>query len=212
LGGDTADIYYAYQQATDDAIYYATYSRADSIRRIERYDRDSGEIIPIANSATLPMLSPDGEHILYLGLNPDTGSRSLWIASALDGSDKIELIAEGTYPDIDLPMFSDDGKYIYFTVLEPIEEASRQLFDMLLGAYPVRAHGNHVVPAVWYQMQVDGSNVEKITSVPTITLFSDIKNETIGFITSTGFYIVEGIGVQPIVQSRAIRSFVWLSD
>jgi len=212
LGNDEPDIYYAYQQGTDTAIYYVTYTRTDPTRHIDRYDRDTGDVTRIAESATLPILSPDGQYLAYVKLNPEDGSRSLWLANGADGAPIRELIAEDTYADIDLPVFSPDGETLYFVVLEPQSEASLNPFDRLVGTQRVYAHGSHDVPATWYQMSIIEGDATPVTTEAEITIFADQHNNNLGFMNNTGFYVVDDDNLRQIISSRALRSFVWLPD
>lgn len=212
VGNDAPDVYYAYQQANADAIYYVTYTRTNQTRNIERFDRDTGAITRIAESATLPILSADGNLLTYLKLNTDDGARSLWLADGQTGDPIRELIPENTYPDIDLPVFSPDGETLYFVVLEPQDEASLTPFDVLMGAQKIYAHGSHDVPATWYQIPISGGEATPITTESAITIYADQHNDTLGFVNTTGFYVVEDDIIRPIIESRTMRSFVWLPE
>jgi hypothetical protein len=206
LGDDVTDVYYAYPQWSGDFLYYAVYERANATQRIERFDLQEQTTMMIAPRATLPVASPDGSFVAYLALNPHTGRRSIRVADA-EGQHTVELVGEYTFSDIDLPMFSGDGQWVYFTVLDM---PAPSLLSILVGSSRAYAHGNHLVPARWYRVPATGGQAEIVTSNPDVTLFGSLYGDLLGYVSSTGFSVIRDQGAQQIVQSRAMRSFVWL--
>jgi hypothetical protein len=157
----------------------------------------------------LPALAPDGLTVAWLSVNPQTQANSLWVSS---GGAPVQLIAETAFPDLDHPLFSDDGKWVYFSVIETKQAGHVDPFG--LGVRPAvaheMAHGNHNLPARWYRVPVTGGKPEALTLEAKPIRAGDLNQELIGFVSDTGFYIARSQTVTEIIRSRALGSIAWL--
>jgi hypothetical protein len=207
LGDDRAGAYYAHPQLTAGALYYELHQPAAGVRRIERYDPDTRRISLLADGATLPLAGSAG--VAYFRLNPNTQARSLWLA-APDGNHR-ELVAEGTFSDMDTPVFAPDGRAIYFTV--PAEAPGQSWLERAFGARSASAHGNHSLPARWQRLDLSPPAIgtaQPVAGEPSVTLDAAFNGATLGIVGPEGFSIIERGRHRLIVRSRAMRSFVWL--
>lgn len=210
LGGETSATYYANPQQGGESIVYAVYDRAAQTRCIERYNTRTGAIERIADDAVMPVVSADGATIAYVHVSATNGARSLWVRGT-DGTAR-QAVGEGDFTDIDAPMLSPDGAWLYFTVLEPQPLISRAL-QVVFGATPTHAHGNHNLPMRWYRVPLTGGTPQPVTTTPFITLYGGLSvGHTLGFVSDTGFYVAHAGQTQHLIQSRVMRSFVWMTD
>lgn len=208
LGEDAPDIFYAHPQPIDDAVVYTVYDRAGETRRVERFDPDMQITQVIATDAIMPLAASDGSAVAWLHINPVTQARSLWVSDA-DGHNPRELVSETAFGDLDLPLFSPDGAWIYFTALDSTP-LTTTLLGALSGASPVSAHGNHNQPVRWYRVAVSGGTPEPITTDAMITLHATVQGESLGFVSDSGFQVAQAGTIRQIVRSRVMRSVVWL--
>jgi len=211
VGTDASGVYIAHPQQVGDAVYYGVYERDSGALYIERYDTVTRAVNRIADAAVKPLVTPDGLMVAYLRVNPVSGARSLWVAGAM-GEDARELVGESVFADIDLPTFSSDGAWIYFTVLETQPLSANRVLSVILGESPVLAHGNHSRPAHWVRVATSGGGAETVTADAFVVLHGALSSaDTLGFVTDTGFYVTHGGRTAQVIQSRVMRSFVWLS-
>lgn len=205
LGDDQAGTYYAHPQLAADALYYEIRQPGSGARRIERADLGTRRASLLADGATMPIAGTAG--VAYLRLNPHTQARSLWLA-APDGEHR-ELVAEGAFADLDTPVFTPDGRAIYFTA--PAEAPRQSWLERAFGARTASAHGNHALPAAWQRLDLgDPGAPQPIAGEPTVTLDAAFNGATLGVVGPDGFSIIERGRNRLIVRSRAMRSFVWL--
>jgi hypothetical protein len=210
MGGETSATYYAQPQWVGEFITYAVYERETQARRVERYNTRTGRVSVVAEDAIAPLVSADGMTVLYLRVNPSDGARSLWVAELADGIAS-EVVSERDFADIDVPTLSPDGAWVYFTALESSSAVDRVL-EVVFGAGRVHAHGNHNVPMRWYRVSVDGGAPQPVTSDSFITLYGGLSAAAaLGFVSDTGFYVAQADRIDQLIQSRVMRSFVWLS-
>lgn len=211
VGGETPATYYTNPHWAGDSLVYTVYRRAAQTRHIERYDVRTGAVNVVAENAVMPMLSADGATLMYVRINPIDGKRSLWAMDTTAESAAYPLVTEDAFADIDVPTLSPDGAWVYFTVLEQPSFASRAA-QVVLGAGQAHAHGNHNVPMRWYRVSLGGGEPQPVISDPFITLYGGLNTaDELGFVSDTGFYVAQAGRVDQLIQSRVMRSFVWLS-
>lgn len=177
---------------------------------VERFDISSGTTTLLAQNGFWPNVSPDGSQIVYLDIDFETQSRSLWVVDATSENAR-ELVATGTFGDLDTPVFSPDGEWIYFVAIPEQEEAS--WWDRLTGIRTAAAHGNHNVPGDWYRIPVAGGVPEQVTGESVIMLYGAFApDETVfGYATVEGLYLLDrAANVYELRHSsRSMRNFTW---
>ena len=120
-------------------IYYAHYNKNDQpagqlypAYNIFRMAYPNGAPEKIADHAFWPRLSSNSSRLVYISLDPVTGSNELVIANA-DGSNA-QIISDSSIPDIiDAPIFSPDGQSVLFSAPGPIQSYQPNWFDKLMG-------------------------------------------------------------------------------
>ena len=111
---------------------------------------------------TEPAVSPDGAHVAWIAVDPETGARSLVLADA-EGVPVRVLVTTGDAPDLYAPFFSADGAWVY--VLVPTTSVA-SVWELLVPA--ARAHGRHDVVGDWWRVPTGGGALEQVTALGTI--------------------------------------------
>lgn len=164
-------------------------SFSDVIVNIERVPAGGGRPEIVISNAEQPSISADGKRIAYLRLDPESYSRSLWVANT-DGSQAAELLADQRFFDLASPRFSPDGTLIAFagsgelqpagaamqpahsglSAAElvrrvrgwaPADDPAGSLLNWLLGAQPAYAHG---LPWDFWTIPVGGGETTVLTN------------------------------------------------
>jgi hypothetical protein len=186
--------------------------RGAFIMRMIRYIVSSDDREQILPMALLPAVSPNGEEVAYITVNPLTTVRSLFKADSFGDKPKM-LILEFDFPDLDTPKYSQDGEWIYFIGLEDPNQQQGFLENLLFGV-PAYAHENHEVPADWWRVPASGGEPERLTEIRLIIhdgAFSPDGKQFI-FSTSEGLYGMnaDGSNLRHLVKSRAIKDIDWV--
>jgi hypothetical protein len=196
------EVNYFYPQATRDYLYYIVFEGDLPQHPLERLELVTGETLAIADNVS--QIAVSSEHIAYIAIELEESTSSLWIAN-LDGSDAHVLATPQENEELDLPQFSQDGLSIYYAVLQKPQEAS--LFDIFVGAFPVQAHGDHNLPAIWRRIEIATGAVQDITHNPELLWAGVSFGEEFAYATESGITLLgEGI----IVTSPLIRHLAWL--
>ncbi len=112
----------------------------------------TGEVREVVPWATEPAVSPTGEHVAWIAVDPDDSGRRLVLGDS-DGAPLTELARGDDLGDLGQPTFTLDGSAVLAVVLVP-EDSS--------------LHGLHDRPGAWWRFPVDGSQPEALTDSSTI--------------------------------------------
>ena len=202
----TLDDHYVQAEWSPDGeyIYYAHYNNKDQptgqlypAYDIFRMAYPNGPPEKIADLAFWPRLSSDSSRLVYISLDPVTGSNELVIANS-DGSNA-QVISDSSIPDIiDAPIFSPDGQSILFSAPGPVQSYQPKWFDKLMGIRIVKAHN---VPSDWWQVPISGGAPTRLTQIQTINLFASISSDEKHLASLSG----EGIFVMDLDGSNLTR-------
>ena len=129
------------------------------VPRLSRVDLATGQVQQVHDWATEPAVSPSGDHIAWIGLDEQTGARSLELGDA-DGAWIRTLVAEDAVYDLGQPMFSADGTEVFVVVLSDSVTWTQWLNP--IGA--ALAHDNHSSPGDWWSVPVDGGPLQRATT------------------------------------------------
>ena len=205
----TLDDHYVQAEWSPDGkyIYYAHYNSNDPFDAqlnpaydIYRMSYPDGQPERIADHAFWPRISSDSTRLVYVSLDPVTGSNELVIANA-DGSNP-QVISGSSMPDlIDAPIFSPDGRSILFSAPPPPQAYQPDWFEKLMGIQVVKAHN---VPSDWWSVPVTGGVPARLTQIQTINLFASIAPDK-KHIASLG---EEGIFVMDLDGSNLTRLII----
>ncbi len=178
---------------------------------VKRLDRSSREILTIASDGNWPTVAPDSQRIAYVLIDPATQERAL-VTADLNGTDVMTLVPFGRFFDVDLPMYSPDGDWIYFTVAE--EQQVRSFWDVILGVRVAEAHSN--LPSLWWRVATGGGEPEMVSGdriVITAGSFSP-DGAYIAYASDSGLHIMTAEGVEEgsVRPVQGVGDLVWLAE
>lgn len=175
---------------------------------LERLEIESGNRQTVAPNGIWPRVSPNSEQITYVGADVVTFGNSLWIADA-DGSNAVELLPTSRFEVIDVPMFSPDGQWIYFTAVE--RETAVSFWHRLLG---IKIASAHDIPSDWYRMPITGGTPEKLTDIREVGIYGDFSpdGQFLAFTSYSGLYLMQldGTQLEKIADVGATTSLAWI--
>ncbi|MGB1249357.1 MAG: TolB family protein [Candidatus Promineifilaceae bacterium] len=178
---------------------------------VEHYNVETGSITTLANNGFWPNVSPDGSQVTYLDINFETQNRSLWVVDTSSENAR-ELVATDAFGDLDTPVYSPDGQWIYFVAIPEAEEEA-SWWDRLTGIRSAEAHGNHNTPGDWYRVPVAGGTPEQVTAESVIMLYGAFAPDenVFGYATVEGLYLLDQAAnsYQLHYESRSLRNFTW---
>jgi Tol biopolymer transport system component len=182
----------------------------DYLVTIERLDLETGEAVSIVDSGLWPRISQDGRKLTYVAFDPETRLRSLQVARA-DGSNP-QLLADSTlFQDIDAPLFSPDGDWVYFGAVLSEQSSSLSWFDRLLG---VRLAAAHNVPSDWWRVPAIGGEPERLTSVNETGMAGSFSPDGryFAFSSINGLYVMkpDGSELNWLVKTSAGPTLSWI--
>ena len=200
---DGSALYYTRRQPGLDSTFTTT---------IYRYDFATDSSLPIADEGIWLRPSPDGSQVTYVVVDPLTLERGLVVANS-DGTNARQIIPIGQFFDVDAPVFSPDGKWLYFAVAETPPESS--LFDKLTGVQPAFAHSDHNVPSDWWRVRLAESDPEQVTDQQSIIIYGDFDamGNYLYYTTTDGVFALRiGDGqVQRLVEAGvSYRTMAWV--
>ncbi|MBA3945708.1 MAG: PD40 domain-containing protein [Herpetosiphonaceae bacterium] len=133
---------------------------------LQRIDQ-GGKPQTIMKDATSPMLSADGQHLVYVHVDPNTNAMILMVAGA-DGRNPQALTNQrSAFITIVNPHWSPAGSQIVFTAsggaskAEAAPARGRSLVERLLGIDVAEAHG---LPSDLWMIGADGQNLQRLTN------------------------------------------------
>ncbi len=221
LGGETAGEYLLEPALSPDGRYcyhvrvaptedYLTGYTSVTLRRL---DLRSGEVTDIIDNGIWPTVSPDGRRIAFVGVQPQSQQRGLFVANA-DGRELAMLVPVGRFFDVDAPVFSPDGRWIWFAVAEEDERDARAgtWWERLLPFAPAYAHNDHDVPSDWWRVSVDGGEPERMTDERRIMTYGEfLPDGRFAYATTDGVFLLPAAGTAPTLLARggAFTSLAW---
>lgn len=179
-------VYYAhtaFSKTTVDNVARYIY-----VTKLERLETATGAITTLAENATWPQLSPDGEKLVYVQAEADTLLDMLILADG-NGRNPQTLIEPGRFEAIDAPVFSPDGAWIYFSAAEVEVETSFNWF----GVQTARAHD---VASNWYRLSLTTPQAqpERLTDLEDARnlygRFSPHNPQMFAFTSDAGLYLM----------------------
>jgi hypothetical protein len=212
LSPDGRFCYYVHVASSED---YLTGYTSVTLRRL---DVESGVSTDVIGNGIWPTVSPDGERIAFVGVQPQSQQRGLFMARA-DGSELRMLVQVGRFFDVDAPVFSPNGEWLYFAVAENDTRDPATLsstwWERLLPVAPARAHNDHDVPSDWWRVRVDGTGLQRVTEVDQIMTYGAFvpgRGNDFVFATTDGFYQLAGEdgGVRRLGVDGSWMSIGWM--
>jgi len=176
---------------------------------VDRINLD-GKFTPVLDFATWPAVSPDGQKLAYLSVDPTSTQNKLYLSN-IDGSDPRQIVADNEFPTVDAPRFTPDGQSLLFSAANAPTLSSTSRLERLLGIIVASAHN---VPSDFYSVTLDGSKLTRLTQVSESGLYPAISpdGQKVAFISQSGIYVmdIDGSHLQQIANQQAIGTLDWI--
>lgn len=200
-------------------IYYVYYNDQEfggqfgDNYKIFRMTYPAGEPEIIADHAFWPRLSSDSTKVVYIAIDPSSGTNELIVANAA-GSDPQRIPFSGSWtPEIiDAPIFSPDGQSILFSAPDPTASYQRNWFEKLTGVEVAKAHN---VPSDWWSVPISGGAPTQLTNIQTINLFASLSPDQrhIASVSGGGLFVMDldGSNLTQLVSDPGVHGTVsWI--
>jgi len=180
--------------------------------KIFRMVYPDGQPEQIAENAFWPRVSPDSASLVYVALDPNTGTGDLIVANT-DGTNAHAIKTGGSDdPGIkDAPIFSPDGESILFSAPSPQQSYKPNWLDQIMGVQIGKAHS---VPSDWWSVAVTGGEATRLTSIQSTSLFGSIapdKEHLVSF-SLEGLFVMEldGSNLTALIPDPGGSTVDWL--
>lgn len=180
--------------------------------RIFRLTYPDGEPEQIAEHAFWPRISPDSSRLVYVSVDPVTGTNELVLANA-DGTDA-HVIESSTSrgPSIkDAPFFTSDGQSILFSAPSPTQSYQPNWLDRLTGVQVAKAHN---LPSDWWSVPVTGGTPIRLTQIQSTNLFARMSPDQKHVISFSldGLFVMErdGSNLTAIIPDSGGSTVDWI--
>lgn len=219
----TSDDHYTQVEWSPDGkyLYYVHYNNKERQQQGDLYPAyelfrmayPNGQPEKIADKAFWPRISADSSKLVYVSLDPASGTNELFSANA-DGSNaqKITLSGSSIPGIIDAPIFSPDGTSILFSAPPPSQAYQPNWFDKLMGVQIAKAHA---IPSDWWSVPLTGGEATQLTHIQTINLFASISPDKNRFasVSGEGLFVMnwDGSNLTQILFNPGVSGSVsWL--
>lgn len=152
----------------------------------------TGKALPLIPDAFWPAISPDGSQIAYVYSDPKGFTNDLYITDSA-GKNPKALTTPGVTPPVDAHFFSQDGKTIFFSMVNPQTQPASAWWESLFGVKTVSAHN---VPSDWYKVPAAGGKIERVTNVNDTGMFGTMAPDDshLAFTSMSGLFAVKPDG------------------
>jgi Tol biopolymer transport system component len=218
----TPDDHYIHVEWSPDGqyIYYVHYNNLERtegalypVYHLYRMTFPDGQPEKVAEKAFWPRISADSSRMVYVSLDPASGTNELFVANA-DGSNPQKLSLSGSYLPgiIDAPIFSPDGSSVLFSAPPPLQAHQPNWFEKLLGVQVAKAHA---IPSDWWSVPATGGELTRLTQIQTINLFASISPDKnrIASVSGEGLFVMgwDGSNITQLLFDPGISGTVsWL--
>jgi len=187
------DEYYQPEWSPDGQYIYFTHANYQSATTYEimRMAYPNGKPEQVVDQAYWPRLSRDGDRLVYVSIDPETGKNKLFVAKS-DGAQASPIPLLGTSwtsTFIDTPMFSPDNQTILFSGPSQQQSSSLNWIEKLTGVRVALAHAS--IPSDWWSVPLTGGEPAQLTHIYSLGLFGSLSPD-MKYVAS---YSVDGIFV-----------------
>jgi Tol biopolymer transport system component len=179
---------------------------------IYRMAYPDGQPEQIANNAFWPRVSPDSSKLVYVSLDPVSGTSELFLANT-DGTNAL-VIKTGSSQDPgikDAPFFSPDGQTIIFSAPSPEQSYQPTWLDRLMGVQIVKAHS---IPSDWWSVPITGGAPTRLTQIQSTNLFARMSpdNQHLVSFSMEGLFVMEldGSNLTSLMPDPGGSTVSWL--
>ena len=179
-----------------ETLYFVHYNHKDQPPnepfpdyQISRMAYPDGQPEKILEHAFWPRVSADSSKLVYVTLDPVSGTNQLFVANT-DGSAPQQVALANFAQIIDAPIFAPDEATILFSAPVSGQAYQQNWLDWLLGVEIVKAHN---VPSDWWSVSLSGGEVTRLTQLQTIKLFASISPDErhIASLSGEGIFVME---------------------
>ena len=219
LGGSLSQEFYLQQAVSGDGrwLYYAHFAPdfvggvTQFAIAIERLGLEDGVVELVALDGNWPILAPGGARMAYVQIDAATQERAL-VTADLEGQDRTTLIPFGMFFDIDLPLYSPDGAWLYFTTVAERPQV-RGFWDAVLGVSVAEAHSD--LPSLWWRIPAGGGEAEQVSREPVVIYAGSFSadGEYLAYSSAVGLHLMTKEGSEgAAVPFEALGDVVWLGE
>jgi dipeptidyl aminopeptidase/acylaminoacyl peptidase len=131
-------LYFSVDRMSSESLPVGTtLEEMGSFRRVDRIDRGSSSREQVYTGAQRPATDPMGKDLVYIEDVPPAdlgGTPREQLIYLPDGGESMVLVKPGTFPKIQSPAISPDGKWVAFATFDPVapEKGGYDFIDWLL--------------------------------------------------------------------------------
>ena len=181
--------------------------------QIFRMAYPDGQPQKILDQAFWPRISPDSSRLVYITLDPSSGTNQLSLANT-DGSNRQAIMFSDASVSaiVDAPIFSLDGQSILFSAPSPPQAYQPNWLERLMGVQIASAHN---VPSDWWSVPILGGVPVRLTHLQTIKLFASISpdGKHVASLSGDGIFVMDldGSNLNRILFDPGVSSTVnWI--
>jgi Tol biopolymer transport system component len=187
------DEYYQPEWSPDGQYVYFTHANYQSSTTYEimRMAYPNGKPEHVVDQAYWPRLSRDGAGLVYVSIDPETGTNGLFVSRS-DGAQASPIPLLGTSwtsTYIDAPMFLPDNQTLLFSGPSAQQSSGLNWIEKLTGVRVALAHAS--IPSDWWSVPLTGGQPAQLTHIYSLGLFGSLSPDT-KYVAS---YSVDGIFV-----------------
>jgi hypothetical protein len=188
---------------------------------LEQITLPDGKPLALLQDALWPNISPDGNKIVYVYSDPKNYTNHLLTAGP-DGSNPRDIVGPAAFAAVDAPFFTPDGTQLVFSAVgegpaagTPTPSPALTWLDQLLGVRVAAAASEaHNVPSDWWEINVDGSQLRRLTKQYNTSMFGAFApdGKHIGYLSASGLYVMnpDGTALQRLLNTTGYGTIDWL--
>lgn len=182
---------------------------------IERVSYPGGEVQTLAENGFWPRLSLDGQRLVYVSIDPDTGATQPVVCDALC-TNPLPIPVPYEFQTVDSPLFTPDGQSLLLSVVTQSLSEQRPgsdptWWDRWLGAEPAEAHN---IPSDWWLVPLDGRQPTQLTHVFDVGLFGSFSPDghLLAYGSQSGLFVGQAdvSGFQQIGDVQGVLTVDWI--